>query len=132
MIGRGKSIIRDVLKEHQICADDFFGIRRDKHLTLARTDAAKRLHEAGYDWSSIARMMRRNHSTVRYYVLSTHRDRKRQYYRDKYAMRYMDEETRSAVLTIAESQSVKPEQLIASWIAERIASEAIRNIKVAA
>ena len=124
MIGRGKSIIRDVLSEHQICADDFFGLRRDKHLTLARTDAAKRLHAAGYDWSSMARIMKRNHSTVRYYVLSSHRDRKRQYYRDKYAMRFMDAGTREVVLAAAEAEGAKPEVIIAQWVADRALHEA--------
>lgn len=131
MIGRGKSIIRDVLKEHQICADDFFGLRRDKHLTAARYDAAQRLRHADYSWSAIGRLMKRNHSTIRHYCLPDRRQRQKEVYRDKWAMRFMDAGTREVVLAFAEAHDTKPEVIIAQWVADRADYEAREKARAA-
>lgn len=124
VIGRGRKIINEVLHEHELCADDFFGLRRDKHLTTARYDAAQRLRAAGYGWSAIGRLMKRNHSTVRHYCLPERRQRQMESYRDKWAMRLMDAGTREIVFAAARAEGTKPGIIIAQWVNERASYEA--------
>lgn len=63
-----ESIVLQVCRELKIHPYEFFGSGRDRRLTRARRIAIKRLIAAGFSMAGAARMIRRNYSTVRYWM----------------------------------------------------------------
>ena len=82
-----KSIVLTVCEECGITAEDFFGPNRDKRLTNARRIAVERLHEAGFSYKSAARLIRRNYSTVQYWLKPEYREHRVKYYAKYWAER---------------------------------------------
>jgi hypothetical protein len=77
---KGEAIIKTVLQERGVSAEDFFGPGRLALLTEARIDAAVRLKASGLSPSAIARLMKRNHGTVSYWLRPDCREQRRDYY----------------------------------------------------
>jgi hypothetical protein len=77
---KGRAIINDVLRVHGVSSDDFFGLGRMPQFTAARIEAAVRLDAAGLGVCAIARMMKRNHGTVSYWLRPDLRAARRDYY----------------------------------------------------
>jgi chromosomal replication initiation ATPase DnaA len=79
------SIVLQVCRELKIHPDEFFGPKRDRRLTRARRIAIKRLIAAGFNMAGAARMIRRNYSTVRYWMnpklRAAHNERSRNYWK---------------------------------------------------
>lgn len=77
-----ESIVVQVCRELKIRPDEFFGNGRDRRLTRARRIAIKRLIAAGFSMAGAARMIRRNYSTVRYWVHPKLREAHNEYARN--------------------------------------------------
>lgn len=117
-ISRGREIIKDVLREHMLHADDFFGTLRHRHLVKARRAAALRLRDAGYSCTQSARMMKRNHTTVLNYLdKMPEAKRKRRLF--KLLTRNLADDVHHAVVEIAKTEGVSLEVLVAQWVTER-------------
>ncbi len=76
---KGRAIIRDVMQSRRIGVKDFFGASRMTHLVNARRIAIMRLKKAGFNDAAIARLMKRNYSTVRYWLRPDYRQRSMAY-----------------------------------------------------
>lgn len=68
------SIVLQVCNEHKIYPAEFFGRGRDKRLTAARREAIKRLSDAGFIMTAVARLTKLNISTVRYWTRPKYRE----------------------------------------------------------
>jgi len=75
----GKAIVKQVILESGIGSKDFFGTSRTRHLVRARRKAIKRLKAAGFSDAATARIMKRNVSTVQYWLHPEYRERSRAY-----------------------------------------------------
>lgn len=64
-----ESIVLQVCREFDVSPSDFFNAsKRDRDLVRVRRYAIARLAGAGFNMAAIARMIRRNYSTVRYWM----------------------------------------------------------------
>lgn len=70
-------IIKDVLRDHGLKEEEFFGRCRKPFLVAARKSAAIRMHRAGLSRGIIARLVRREKSTIVYYIDKEHRAKRR-------------------------------------------------------
>ena len=84
----GRAIIMDVMKTRNIGSKDFFGSSRMTHLVKARRSAILRLKEAGFNSAAIARLMKRNYSTIQYWTHPNYRERQ-----IAYSLNYWREQT---------------------------------------
>jgi len=72
---KGHAIIKDVMQRRRIGVKDFFGTSRMTHLVDARRVAIRRLQAAGFDNAAVARLMKRNYSTIQYWTHPNYRKR---------------------------------------------------------
>lgn len=63
-----KSIVLEVCRECEVDPADFFGASRNPKVMGARRIAIEKLHEAGFGYRVIARLVRRDYSTVQYWM----------------------------------------------------------------
>lgn len=70
---KGQAIIEAVMAKHRVGPKDFFGAGWPAHVVAARKAAALRLHAAGFRVPAIARVMRRDRSSVRYWLRPDYR-----------------------------------------------------------
>lgn len=84
-----KSIVLTVCEELGVTADEFFGRERSKRITNARRMAVERLHDAGFSYKAAARLIRRNYSTVQYWLHPDYREHRVNYYRNRRALEKM-------------------------------------------
>lgn len=78
----GRAIIEDVMRHYKIQPSVFFGNRRGVHrVTKARRIAIGRLKDAGFNSAAIARLMKRNYSTIQYWLHPEYRERRTHYCR---------------------------------------------------
>jgi len=125
---RGKQIISAVLLDHGLHPDDFFGYARDQHLIKARMECAERLSAAGYNASEIARMMKRNHTTILNYFPKL-RDTKNGRYLKNRLLEFLPPDIREIVQAYAKAEGVSIAVLIAQWVGERATYEAQAKIE---
>ena len=116
---RGRAIIKAVLNNHSLHADDFFGTSRVDYLVAARIDAATRMHARGYSHNRIADMLCRERSTITHYLNPGLRIVKRNRLRQTRAVKLLAPDTASFVLAFANAEQIAPEMLIARWVSER-------------
>jgi chromosomal replication initiation ATPase DnaA len=64
--------------ENKISLDDFFGTLRSRRILAARRAAIIRLRSLGLSYRACARIMKRDHTMIRYWVKEKVRDRKRE------------------------------------------------------
>ncbi len=69
------SVVFKICNERKIYPSEFFGNGRDKRLTEARREAIRRLAEAGLTKATIARLIKRDHGTVSYWLDPALRER---------------------------------------------------------
>jgi hypothetical protein len=120
---KSRKIIRETMVEHQVCAEDFYGLSRLPHLVTARKDCAARLKVAGYEVSQIGRFMKRSHSTILYYLNPELRERKQNYYAKRWqtqgALKYLPEHIQAIVVEYAKATDASPRavvsEVISSW-----------------
>lgn len=121
-----QKILAEVASKHRIGVQDIKSRHRKNYLVTARIEVARRLFgEAGMPVNQIARVMKRNHSTVNYYIGSGVRERraakKRKPDRSYFLRKLAPDESRF-VLELALARQCTPETIIAG-----IVSEAFRN-----
>jgi IS30 family transposase len=75
----GREIIKGVLVRSGIGPKDFFGKSRVTHLVRARAAAIKQMRETGMSNATIARVMKRDYSTIRYWAHPEYRRRRLAY-----------------------------------------------------
>jgi hypothetical protein len=80
-----KSIVLTVCEEMGITPEEFFGPRKLKHLTHARREAIDRMMAAGFSMTGVAAAIRRNYSSVQYWVYHDYRKRRSDYFREYHA-----------------------------------------------
>lgn len=71
------SIVLQVCRDLKVYEAEFFGRGRDARLVEARREAIRRLQAADFSGAAIARVMRRSHSTIYYWLNSNIRETKR-------------------------------------------------------
>jgi hypothetical protein len=76
------SIVLTVCEQHQVSPADFFGKGRTKKLSEARRAAIEALADAGFGTHATARLVKRDTSTVIYWLKQSARDRRRNYIRN--------------------------------------------------
>ncbi len=85
---KGRAIIRGVCAHFRIEPADFFGKRRHPCLVHARHIAIQQMTAAGMRQAAIARLMKRDHSTIRYWQAHDEMAaRRRTYFATYHAMR---------------------------------------------
>lgn len=84
---KGKDIIKEVLRQRRVKPEEFFGATHLADVVAARRIAARRLSAAGFRVCAIARLMKRNHSTVTYWTRPGYRARRKIYYAAYWAAR---------------------------------------------
>ena len=72
-----RSIVLTVCEQHQISPAAFFGNGRTRKLSHARRDAIGALSDAGFGTHAISRLVKRDTSTVIYWLNQTSRDRRK-------------------------------------------------------
>lgn len=112
----GRDIIAQVLQDHAIDADELFSRSRNRVLTAAREDAAKRLASNGFNSSQIGRLLKRHRSTVLIYVDRDFRARKHTRSMDRSAFRYLEPATKAFVAETARLEETSPAVVIARWV----------------
>jgi hypothetical protein len=120
---RGRQIVSEVLLDHRIHPDDFFGYARDEHLVKARKDCAERLSAAGYSAQEIGRMMKRDHTTILNYFPKLRESKNRRYITNK-LLEILPPDIREIVQAFAKAEGVSISVLIAQWVGERATYEA--------
>lgn len=68
-----KSIVLEVCEQFKIHPVDFFGNCRDPKAVKARRVAIYKLKAAEFSNAAIARLMRRNYSTIQYWLFPNYR-----------------------------------------------------------
>lgn len=119
---KSRQIIKQVLKDHLLGAEDFFSRQRIGCYVAARMDAAKRLQAVGFSVNQIARFMRRNNTTIAYYlypnIRQNRKDRKAKEWSRKVVLRILEPDVRAIVLEYADAECVNPETIIAKRMRE--------------
>lgn len=72
-----RRILLEVSREHLVSVDDIIGPRRLPHLVAARRDAIDRLRRAEYSLRNVARVLRRNYSTITHHSYPNIRAKKK-------------------------------------------------------
>lgn len=121
---KSRDIINAVLADRNICADDFYSRFRDPHFVAARMDCARRLRDAGYEYAAIGRFMKRNPTTILYYLNEDMRARKKDYYSARGALKYLPDHIRAIVSEYAKAKNTTPRAIVSDWISDRAKYEA--------
>lgn len=129
--GDGAQIIKSVLRSHRLHQDDFFGPCRMPHLVEARRDAARQLVAAGFPPTFAARLLKRNHTTVLYYLDRLPVSKALRYHGRK-ILRHLAPDTANVVTEFAKAEGVSVHMLMATWVVERATHEADSKARDAA
>ena len=125
---KSAEIIKQVIAEHEITADEFFSLSRDGDLMKARMKAAERLKAAEFTVTQIAKHLRRSRATISYYLYpksrATRKARKAREFGAAAALRILSPDVREVLLAYAVAEQVKPEIALAQWAADRAQHEA--------
>jgi hypothetical protein len=130
-IPKGRGIVRQVLADHGLDADEFFGRGRFAPLVAARRDAARRLRDSGFSWVQTARILKRNEDTIRCYLTEAMQTARRDRMRERRAFTFMPADVVEIIIAFAKAENVKPEVLIAQWASERALYEAQAKVRAA-
>jgi hypothetical protein len=72
-----QSIVLTVCAEYLVSPADFFSHRTDRRFVRCRVEAIRRLRAAGFSQAAIARLVKREYSTVRYWLHPKYRERRK-------------------------------------------------------
>lgn len=103
---KGKAIIKGVLLDRDITADEFFGRGAQREIFRARVEAIQRMSAAGMTNAAIARLVKRDHTTVSYWLRAERRAHRKAYH----ARRWI--ERRPPPSLVPSGQKVTPEQRV--------------------
>lgn len=79
---RGQTLLRAFMKANLVGPKDFFGSKKAHHVAL-RFEAMQLLYEAGLRKVEISRIIRRDETTVGYWLIKGKRERYREVYKTK-------------------------------------------------
>lgn len=116
-----QQIIDVVLHEHQLGREDLFSRHRGPHLVKARKDAARRLKTISLSNGQIARLLRRDEGTIRFYLDETGEKQR------NYALRHLGPTAKATLVAVAKAKQVDPAVIAAQWITERAEYEAMAD-----
>jgi len=102
---KGKAIIKGVLLDRDITADEFFGRGAEREIVRARVEAIQRMSAAGMTNAAIARLVKRDHTTVGYWLRPERRAHRKAYH----ARRWIERRPPPSGMTW---QKVNPEQRV--------------------
>jgi hypothetical protein len=114
-----QQIIDSVLQAHRLGREDFFSRHRHSHLVMARKDAARRLKAISLSSAQIARLLRRDEGTIRFYLDETGEKQR------NYALRHLGPVAKATLIAVAKAKHVDPAVIAAQWITERAEYEAM-------
>lgn len=107
-----KSIVHTVCEQWGITEEEFFGYSRQQNLCQARRYAIMQLQAAGLSFRGIAVAMRRNYSTIQYWMHPEYQERRKIYYK-KYHAEHPAPRTRKIA-------SVKRKKLIEVYLTQGV------------
>lgn len=61
-------VILEVCRKHRITVNDFFSKKRNAKLMACRAEAAQIFRDRGNSWDAVARLLKRNRDTARYWL----------------------------------------------------------------
>jgi hypothetical protein len=131
MVAKRKKIIADILDAYDITREELLGNRRGGGLMEARRDAANRLLQAGFNKRRIARILRRNHTTIGQYFNESMAIRKRDHIRTAQMLNAVPDDARTVILAVAEADGVHPYTIVREWLVERARFEAEAKARAA-
>lgn len=76
-----QSIVLQICAQHKVHPVEFFGPGRDRRLSRTRRAAILALKRAGFSNAAVARLIKRNYSTVQYWLHPDYRARRATYFR---------------------------------------------------
>lgn len=134
-MSKAQQIIDAVIADHSCGRDEFFSRHSEAYLVNARVDAARRLrNELDLSSTVIARLLKRECSTIRYYLKPNLRARKqagpKAKWRSAQVLRFLDPDAAATVAAVAVAENTAPEMIIAQWIGERARFEAEAKSRV--
>jgi hypothetical protein len=122
-------ILKAVIAKHKVDPAEFYGKKRTFELVSARFDAAAKLNANRIGRGVIARLMKRDISTVRYYLTPQLRKKRRSNpgrWEKSPHLKLLDPDAKSVVIETAKAEDTMPEVVIAQWVGE-YARELIRQ-----
>ncbi|MFB6449277.1 hypothetical protein [Bradyrhizobium tunisiense] len=131
MVTKRKKIIADILDAYDITREELLGNGRGGGLMEARRDAANRLLHAGFNKLRIARILRRNHTTIGQYFNESMGTIKRDRIRVARLLDAVPHDARSVITAVAEADGVHPYTIVREWLVERARFEAEAKARVA-
>lgn len=117
-------IITGVLRRHLLSKEEFFGRSQVPEFCAARREAARLLKDADFSNRRIGQILKRDRSTVVFYLSSEMVQRKRIRRRIYKVLESLEPDVREVVSQISEAEQVSPMLLIREWINERARFEA--------
>lgn len=136
-MSKAQQIIDAVIADHNCDRTEFFSRHSEAYLVNARVEAARRLRtELNLSSSVIARLLKRESSTIRYYLNPELRARKqagpKAKWRSSQVLRFLDPDAAETVAAVAVAENTAPEMIIAQWVSERARYEAEAKARSAA
>jgi hypothetical protein len=101
---KGKAIIKDVMREHGVTADEFLGRSHKRPIVKVRVEPIQRMSDAGLNVCLIARLIQPDHTTVSYWLRPERRAFRKAYHSRCWI------ERRPAPSGVIPGQKVTPEQ----------------------
>ena len=126
-----RAIVDRVITEARLHPEEFFSAARERPLVKARMHAASQLVAAKFTPYRIGFFLKRNHSTIAYYLGAEGTSRSSKYYYRR-VLRHLSPDHRQAVVDYAASEAVSVEVLVAQWVGERIEHEIRAKARAAA
>jgi hypothetical protein len=131
MVAKRKKIIAGILDAYDITREELLGNRRGGGLMEARRDAANRLLQAGFNKRRIARILRRNHTTIGQYFNEAMASSKRERIRTAKMLDAVPDDARAVIIAVAEADGVHPYTIVREWLVERARFEAEAKARAA-
>jgi len=124
-------LIRDALAKYGLTNEEFFGRGGAEDMVAARREVAIGLKNAGFRIAAIARILKRKHASVHYYLDPNYARRKRNRMRAICGLRRVSQDIADVVADIAAAEGISPTVLVAEWISERATYEAEAKARAA-
>lgn len=126
-----RGIISDVLKLHRLSDEEFFSRSKMAELVAARKDAANRLRKAGFTPGHIAKILRRERTTVVHYFSDGMVEVKRGRGRLYKILYSLPDDVRGTIEELAKAEEASPYTILREWISERARHEAAARARAA-
>jgi len=126
-----RDIIAGVLKRHRLCSEEFFSRSTMGELVAARREAAALLLQAGFTPGHVAKILKRERTTIAHYFSEAASERKRSRSRVYKILYSLPPDVRSIIEGVAKADQASPHVIIREWISERAQHEAAARARAA-